>query len=246
MFDFRTIGSYFLEQRLVGCPVFFHAYHSWAHDHCFFSTTSGLLLQMSVCSNDYIKVSRVKCHINTEWWIWTLLIAAEFPDVLDLLIWEQYDDRWIFINCNRLDKGHFFFQLRAQQCRCGVRLAGFLVFGLYMYIFTNTIPISINVGKDLGKCQFSCLQAWWRPRHRLADTSTTLFLESPPPESAKPVVSKPYHSRRVCKRCHKPVKQGHQNTKPIQKTQGPEDKPHWTLNFVESNTGLLWTLKWIM
>ena len=62
-------------------------------------------------------------------------------------------------------------------------------------------------------------------RRRLADKSTALFLESPPPESAKPIVSKPSHSRRVCKRCDKPVKRGHQNTKTIQKTHGPEDKP---------------------
>ena len=57
-------------------------------------------------------------------------------------------------------------------------------------------------------------------RRRLADKSTALFLESPPP-----VVSKPSHSRRVCKRYDKPVKRGHQNTKTIQKTHGPEDKP---------------------
>ena len=70
-------------------------------------------------------------------------------------------------------------------------------------------------------------------RRRLADKSTALFLESPPHESAKPVVSRPPHSHRVCKRCDKPVKQGHQNTKQIQKsvvpmvkkTQDPEDKP---------------------
>ena len=62
-------------------------------------------------------------------------------------------------------------------------------------------------------------------RRRLADKSTALFLESPPPESAKLVVSKPSHSHRVCKRCNKPVKRGHQNTKTIQKTHGPEDKP---------------------
>ena len=62
-------------------------------------------------------------------------------------------------------------------------------------------------------------------RRRLADKSTALFLESPPPGSATPVVSKPSHSRRVCKRYDKPVKRGHQNTKTIQKTHGPEDKP---------------------
>ena len=62
-------------------------------------------------------------------------------------------------------------------------------------------------------------------RRRLADKSTALFLESPPPESAKLVVSKPSHSHRVCKRCNKPVKRGHQNTKTTQKTHGPEDKP---------------------
>ena len=90
-------------------------------------------------------------------------------------------------------------------------------------------------------------------RRRLADNSTALFLEPLPRESTKPLVSKPSHSHRVCKRCYKPVKQGHQNTK-IQKsvesivktTQGPEDRPRWTLNFVESNIKLVWTLKWIL
>ena len=62
-------------------------------------------------------------------------------------------------------------------------------------------------------------------RRRLADKSTALFLKSPPPESAKPIVSKPSHSRRVCKRCDQPVKQGDQNTKLVQKTQDPEEKP---------------------
>ena len=66
----------------------------------------------------------------------------------------------------------------------------------------------------------------------LADKSTALFLESLPPESAKPVVSKPSHSHRVCKRCDKPVKQGYQSTKTqksvepmVGMNQGPEDKP---------------------
>ena len=63
-------------------------------------------------------------------------------------------------------------------------------------------------------------------RRRLAGKSTALFLESPPPESAKPVVSKPSHSHRVCKRWDKRVKRGHRNTKPIQKTHSPEDNSH--------------------
>ena len=68
-------------------------------------------------------------------------------------------------------------------------------------------------------------------RRRLADKSAALFLESPPSESAKPVVSS--HSRRVSKRCDKPVKQNHRNIKVqtsaepmVKKTQGPEDKTH--------------------
>ena len=69
-------------------------------------------------------------------------------------------------------------------------------------------------------------------RRRLADKSTALFLESSPPESAKPVVSKPSHSHRVCKRCDKPAKQGYKSIKTqksvepmVGKTQDPEEKP---------------------
>ena len=67
---------------------------------------------------------------------------------------------------------------------------------------------------------------------RPADKSTALFLESSPLESATHVVSKPSHSNTVCKRCDKPVKQDHQNTKiqkfveaTIKKEQDLADKP---------------------